>query len=84
MNTTNESSKKETWQESSNKYSAFFRIQFLFVKDLSFQYFKDLTLANNCNKSVTNSRDTQEVPISVAATIVEIFTNTPSNSCFLV
>ncbi|ODV60318.1 mRNA-binding phosphate metabolism regulator, partial [Ascoidea rubescens DSM 1968] len=73
---------EDIWFES-DKYKGFFKINFIFIKDLNFKYFKNLKLINNFNKSVTNSRDTQELPYEIGYKMVEAFKFTNSNSSFL-
>ena len=48
------------WAQS-GKMSGTFAIRWIFIKDLPNNQFRHITLINNDNKPVTNSRDTQEV-----------------------
>jgi hypothetical protein len=51
----------EYWQQ--DKWTGYFPVKWHFVKDVPNSLLKHITLENNENKPVTNSRDTQEVVI---------------------
>lgn len=55
------------------KWSGIFKVSWLFVKDIQNKNFKQLPNRFNENKPVTNSRDTQEVPVNEGIKILEIF-----------
>lgn len=51
----------EYWQQ--DKWTGYFPVKWHIVKDVPNSFLKHITLDNNENKPVTNSRDTQEVVI---------------------
>lgn len=53
------------WQQ--DKWSGSFPVKWHIIKDLPNPNFRHIILENNENKPVTNSRDTQEVCISVSS-----------------
>lgn len=55
------------WQQ--DKWNGSFPVKWHIIKDVPNSHFRHIILANNDNKPVTNSRDTQEV----CAEVVEIF-----------
>jgi hypothetical protein len=57
-----------------NKWGGLFDLEWVFVKDVLFKEFKNIviTLKDGERKSVTNSRDTQEVPNQEGKNMVEI------------
>ncbi|KAJ3699724.1 hypothetical protein LUZ61_003429 [Rhynchospora tenuis] len=71
----------EFWQQ--DKWSGSFPVKWHIVKDVLNASFRHITLENNENKPVTNSRDTQEVPYDVGITMLKIFKNTPLTSSVL-
>jgi hypothetical protein len=56
-----------------NKWGGLFDIEWLFIKDVQFKEFKNvvITLKDGERKSVTNSRDTQEVPFAESKIMLE-------------
>jgi len=71
----------EFWQQ--DKWSGSFPVKWRIIKDVLNASFRHITLENNENKPVTNSRDTQEVPYDVGITMLKIFKNTPLTSSVL-
>lgn len=65
----------EYWQQ--DKWNGCFPVKWHIVKDVPNSLLKHITLDNNENKPVTNSRDTQEV------TLVLAFVVTWFSLCFL-
>lgn len=60
-----------------NKWGGLFDIEWVFIKDVPFRAFKNIiiTLKDGLTKSVTNSRDTQEVPPQEGKNMLEIINN---------
>ena len=56
-----------------DKWNGTFRIQWTFIKDVPNAQFRHIVLANNENKPVTNSRDTQEVLPEQGREMLRIF-----------
>lgn len=46
-----------------DKWKGQFKVRWIYVKDIQNSQLRHITLENNENKPVTNSRDTQEVPL---------------------
>ncbi|CAO2831905.1 unnamed protein product [Amaranthus hypochondriacus] len=59
------------WQQ--DKWTGCFPVKWHIVKDVPNSLLKHITLENNDNKPVTNSRDTQEVKLEQAVQVVKIF-----------
>jgi len=59
------------WAQS--KWKGQFKVRWLFVKDIPNNALRHIILANNDNKPVTNSRDTQEIPYQQGCELVRIF-----------
>jgi hypothetical protein len=53
----------EYWQQ--DKWNGCFPVKWHFIKDVPNSLLRHITLENNENKPVTNSRDTQEVSVCV-------------------
>jgi len=64
--------KSSVWNQT-DKWSGQFTLRWLFVKDVPNGQFRHIRLANNENKPVTNSRDTQEVPSKQGKEVAKIF-----------
>lgn len=60
----------EYWQQ--DKWNGCFPVKWHIVKDVPNSLLKHITLENNENKPVTNSRDTQEV-VSLCALVSVLF-----------
>lgn len=56
-----------------DKWSGQFKVTWLFIKNIPNKLFTHIRLANNSNKPVTNSRDTQEVFLEEGKKVVKIF-----------
>eukprot|EP00898_Chlorokybus_atmophyticus_P004076 jgi/Chlat1/466/Chrsp103S01081 len=69
------------WQQ--DKWSGNFSIKWLAVKDVPNTQFRHITLENNDNKPITNSRDTQEVPRPQALSFLSSFTTHPASASVL-
>lgn len=66
------------WQQ--DKWSGSFPVKWHFVKDISNSNFRHITLENNENKPVTNSRDTQEIYYKKGMEMLKIFKNFSSRT----
>ncbi|XP_010487106.1 PREDICTED: uncharacterized protein LOC104765132 isoform X2 [Camelina sativa] len=69
------------WQQ--DKWTGSFPLKWHVVKDVPNSLLKHITLENNENKPVTNSRDTQEVKLEQGLKIVKIFKEHSSKTCIL-
>ncbi|KAM6977047.1 YTH domain-containing family protein 1-like [Aplochiton taeniatus] len=58
-----------------DKWKGKFDVAWLFVKDVPNSQLRHIRLENNDNKPVTNSRDTQEVPLEKAKQVLKIITS---------
>ncbi|KAM7271569.1 hypothetical protein ACFE04_030783 [Oxalis oulophora] len=72
----------EYWQQD-NKWTGSFPVKWHIVKDIPNTLLKHITLENNENKPVTNSRDTQEVKLEHGLKMVKIFKDHASPTCLL-
>nr|KAF6384191.1 YTH N6-methyladenosine RNA binding protein 2 [Pipistrellus kuhlii] len=57
---------------SQDKWKGRFDVRWIFVKDVPNSQLRHIRLENNENKPVTNSRDTQEVPLEKAKQVLKI------------
>ncbi|KAM5245696.1 YTH domain-containing family protein 1 [Ctenodactylus gundi] len=57
---------------SQDKWKGKFDVKWIFVKDVPNNQLRHIRLENNDNKPVTNSRDTQEVPLEKAKQVLRI------------
>ncbi|KAB0404622.1 hypothetical protein E2I00_017069, partial [Balaenoptera physalus] len=57
---------------SQDKWKGKFDVKWIFVKDVPNSQLRHIRLENNDNKPVTNSRDTQEVPLEKAKQVLRI------------
>nr|XP_043613738.1 YTH domain-containing protein ECT4-like [Erigeron canadensis] len=71
----------EYWQQ--DKWIGCFPVKWHIVKDLPNSLLKHITLENNENKPVTNSRDTQEVKLEQGLQVIKIFKEHSSKQCIL-
>lgn len=71
----------EYWQQ--DKWIGCFPVKWHIVKDLPNSLLKHITLENNENKPVTNSRDTQEVKLEQGLQMLKIFKEHTSKQCIL-
>ncbi|XP_058007514.1 YTH domain-containing protein ECT4 isoform X2 [Hevea brasiliensis] len=71
----------EYWQQ--DKWTGCFPLKWHIVKDIPNSLLKHITLENNENKPVTNSRDTQEVKLELGLKMVKIFKDHSSKTCIL-
>ncbi|CAO2831904.1 unnamed protein product [Amaranthus hypochondriacus] len=69
------------WQQ--DKWTGCFPVKWHIVKDVPNSLLKHITLENNDNKPVTNSRDTQEVKLEQAVQVVKIFKSHLSKTSIL-
>ncbi|KAF9592082.1 hypothetical protein IFM89_011832 [Coptis chinensis] len=69
------------WQQ--DKWNGSFPVKWHIVKDVPNILLKHITLENNDNKPVTNSRDTQEVNFEKGIQMLKIFKDYSSKSCIL-
>ncbi|XP_021591816.1 YTH domain-containing protein ECT2 isoform X2 [Manihot esculenta] len=71
----------EYWQQ--DKWTGCFPLKWHIVKDVPNSLLKHITLENNENKPVTNSRDTQEVKMEQGLKMIKIFKDHSSKTCIL-
>ncbi|KAL3616383.1 hypothetical protein CASFOL_039773 [Castilleja foliolosa] len=71
----------EYWQQ--DKWIGCFPVKWHIVKDVPNSLLKHITLENNENKPVTNSRDTQEVKLEQGLQLIKIFKDHTSKQCIL-
>uniref|UniRef100_A0A2P2LNS7 YTH domain-containing family protein n=2 Tax=Rhizophora mucronata TaxID=61149 RepID=A0A2P2LNS7_RHIMU len=71
----------EYWQQ--DKWTGCFSVKWHIVKDIPNNLLKHITLENNENKPVTNSRDTQEVKLEHGLKMIKIFKDHSSKTCIL-
>ncbi|XP_024200185.1 YTH domain-containing protein ECT2 isoform X3 [Rosa chinensis] len=71
----------EYWQQ--DKWNGCFSVKWHIVKDVPNSLLKHITLENNENKPVTNSRDTQEVKLEPGLKMIKIFKEHSSKTCIL-
>ncbi|CAA7015480.1 unnamed protein product [Microthlaspi erraticum] len=71
----------EYWQQ--DKWTGSFPLKWHIVKDVPNSLLKHITLENNENKPVTNSRDTQEVKLEQGLNVIKIFKEHNSKTCIL-
>uniref|UniRef100_A0A2P2LNR5 YTH domain-containing family protein n=3 Tax=Rhizophora mucronata TaxID=61149 RepID=A0A2P2LNR5_RHIMU len=71
----------EHWQQ--DKWTGCFSVKWHIVKDIPNNLLKHITLENNENKPVTNSRDTQEVKLEHGLKMIKIFKDHSSKTCIL-
>ncbi|PIN05579.1 putative high-glucose-regulated protein [Handroanthus impetiginosus] len=71
----------EYWQQ--DKWIGCFPVKWHIVKDVPNSLLKHITLENNENKPVTNSRDTQEVKLEQGLQMLKIFKEHTSKQCIL-
>ncbi|KAB2048582.1 hypothetical protein ES319_A13G121500v1 [Gossypium barbadense] len=71
----------EYWQQ--DKWTGCFPVKWQIIKDVPNTSLRHITLENNENKPVTNSRDTQEVNFEQGVQILKIFKDHSSKTCIL-
>ncbi|KAL4353721.1 hypothetical protein GQ457_06G020120 [Hibiscus cannabinus] len=71
----------EYWQQ--DKWTGCFPVKWHIIKDVPNVALRHVTLENNENKPVTNSRDTQEVYFEQGVQILKIFKDHSSKTCIL-
>ncbi|KAG5000014.1 hypothetical protein GLYMA_08G124600v4 [Glycine max] len=71
----------EYWQQ--DKWNGCFPLKWHVVKDVPNNLLRHITLDNNENKPVTNSRDTQEVMLEPGLKLIKIFKEYTSKTCIL-
>ncbi|KAL2923221.1 YTH domain-containing family protein 2 [Bienertia sinuspersici] len=69
------------WQQ--DKWTGCFPVKWHIVKDVPNSLLKHITLENNDNKPVTNSRDTQEVKLEQGVQVLKIFKSHLSKTSIL-
>lgn len=72
----------DIWSEDS-KWKGVFNVEWLLIKDIPNKYFQQFKIVQNDNKSVTNSRDTQEIPHDIGISMLKIFSTFKHVSSFL-
>ncbi|CAN0829658.1 YTH domain-containing protein ECT2 [Linum grandiflorum] len=71
----------EYWQQ--DKWTGCFPVKWHIIKDVPNSTLRHITLENNENKPVTNSRDTQEVHIEKGIEVLKIFKSCKSKTSIL-
>ncbi|KAJ4721244.1 evolutionarily conserved C-terminal region 2 [Melia azedarach] len=71
----------EYWQQ--DKWTGCFPLKWHIIKDVPNSSLRHITLENNENKPVTNSRDTQEVNFEQGIQVLKIFKSHSSKRCIL-
>uniref|UniRef100_A0A1J3FMJ0 YTH domain-containing family protein n=1 Tax=Noccaea caerulescens TaxID=107243 RepID=A0A1J3FMJ0_NOCCA len=71
----------EYWQQ--DKWIGCFPLKWHIIKDVPNSLLRHITLVNNENKPVTNSRDTQEVNLEDGIKIIKVFKEYMSKTCIL-
>ncbi|WJX29552.1 hypothetical protein P8452_18182 [Trifolium repens] len=71
----------EYWQQ--DRWTGCFSVKWHIIKDIPNNALRHITLENNENKPVTNSRDTQEVKFEKGVEILKIFKEYSSKTCIL-
>ncbi|KAJ1390513.1 YTH domain [Sesbania bispinosa] len=71
----------EYWQQ--DRWTGCFSVKWHIMKDIPNSVLRHITLENNENKPVTNSRDTQEVKFEKGIQILKIFKEHSSKTCIL-
>ncbi|CAH8386513.1 unnamed protein product [Eruca vesicaria subsp. sativa] len=71
----------EYWQQ--DKWTGCFPVKWHIVKDIPNSSLRHITLENNENKPVTNSRDTQEVKMEQGVKVIKVFKEHVSKTCIL-
>ncbi|XP_062016982.1 YTH domain-containing protein ECT4-like isoform X2 [Rosa rugosa] len=71
----------EYWQQ--DKWTGCFPVKWHIVKDVPNSLLKHITLENNENKPVTNSRDTQEVKLEEGLKLIKLFKDHSGRTCLL-
>ncbi|XP_020204206.1 YTH domain-containing protein ECT4 isoform X1 [Cajanus cajan] len=71
----------EYWQQ--DRWTGCFSVKWHIIKDIPNSLLRHITLENNENKPVTNSRDTQEVKFEKGIKILKIFKEHSSKTCIL-
>ncbi|RDY09088.1 YTH domain-containing family protein 1, partial [Mucuna pruriens] len=71
----------EYWQQ--DRWNGCFSVKWHIIKDIPNSVLRHITLENNENKPVTNSRDTQEVKFEKGIQILKIFKEHSSKTCIL-
>ncbi|KAG8063603.1 hypothetical protein GUJ93_ZPchr0003g17838 [Zizania palustris] len=69
------------WQQ--DKWSGSFPVKWHLVKDVPNSAFRHIILENNENKPVTNSRDTQEIPLKSGINMLKLFKDGPLTTSIL-
>ncbi|XP_073136572.1 uncharacterized protein [Henckelia pumila] len=69
------------WQQ--DKWSGSFPVKWRYIKDVPNPSFRHIILENNENKSVTNSRDTQEICYEKGLEMLQIFNNSTLKTSLL-
>ena len=64
-------------------WKGLFQVEWIFIKDIPNKVFKEIKLSNNGFKSVTNSRDTQEIPRVEGEIMLKIFEDFKLQTCIL-
>ncbi|CAH8285388.1 unnamed protein product [Eruca vesicaria subsp. sativa] len=71
----------EYWQQ--DKWIGCFPVKWHIIKDVPNSLMRHITIPNNENKPVTNSRDTQEVKLEDGTKVIKIFKEYMSKTCIL-
>ncbi|KAL5982921.1 ethanolamine-phosphate cytidylyltransferase [Asimina triloba] len=66
-----------------DKWNGFFPVRWCVIKDIPNSQLRHIVLANNDNKPVTNSRDTQEINQQQGSEMLDIFKSYPAKASML-
>jgi len=72
----------DKWDQK-KKWAGQFFVEWIFVKDVPNKEFLQIKIESNENRPVTNSRDTQEVPLKQGIEMLKIYKNYRSKTCIL-
>ena len=80
--TVDETTSFDKWT-GNREWSGLFSIKWVFIKDLPNAELRHITLVNNDNKPITNSRDTQEIPFIKGLIAIRVFKAYQHNTSIL-
>ena len=66
-----------------DKWKGVFQVKWIYIKDIGNQRLRHITMPNNENKPVTNSRDTQEILLEPGRQLLQVFGSFQERSSLL-
>jgi len=66
-----------------DKWKGVFQVKWIYIKDIGNQRLRHITMPNNENKPVTNSRDTQEILLEPGRQLLQVFATFRERSSLL-